>query len=81
MNAKQLGEQPAFPQTTMVESVAQPTQHPGITKRELFTAFALAGFCANPAEDYIQGSFDDLASWAEQQADAQLARLAKGGAQ
>jgi hypothetical protein len=79
-NPEDPGQQPVAPITTMVEHVAIPSTAGGLTKREWFIGMAMSGFCANPAEDYIHASFADIASWAEQQADAQLDRLANGGA-
>lgn len=82
MSAKQLGEQPAFPQTTMVESAAQLTQHPGTTKRELFAAIAMQGLLANPyyaqeaADGQHSGTLEDAALY---HADELIARLANGG--
>ena len=49
-----------------------------LTKREEFAKAAMQGLCANPAEQLIRSSYEEMAKIALDQADALLAELAKG---
>lgn len=75
MDAKQYGNRPAFPHAAMTEQVTVPTQHPGITVRDLFAGLALQGYLSNP-ETF--GRQEAAAYWATLRADELCAELAGG---
>ncbi len=65
---------PAYPVTE--DSYHEPSR--GLTKRELFAAMAMQGYCAR--EGSIECNADDIACDSVRLADALLAELAKDGA-
>lgn len=73
------GDMPAYP--TQVQADGYGTQRippiPGLTKRELFAAKAMQGYCANTNEALLQASYKCIAKGSVLQADALLAELAK----
>lgn len=62
-------DEPAFPVTSAAEH-----QYCGVSSRDYFAAKALQGFLSNPM---WQGSDEDFAKMAYEQADAMLAERAK----
>lgn len=50
----------------------------GLTKRELFAAMAMQGYCSHPVPYGV--SRDDIANWSTELADALLAALSQEGA-
>lgn len=76
-------EQPAFPVQGFTfdtpQGPAKCAPYPGLSKRELFAAMAMQGFCALPAQDVEHANLtpDKLASWAVAHADALIAELSK----
>lgn len=79
-----LGDEPAYPFTPNQQmQLADGTWdqdtdfgEPGMTKRELFAAMAMQGFCANSDIDDGIGS-EDLAVYSLKNADALLKELVK----
>lgn len=69
MDAKELGNQPAYPNPTNF------TQG-GLTKREAFALAAMQGSLSHPQQ---HGKPKSVAIWAVKYADAMLAELANGG--
>ncbi len=63
--------EPAFP--LQDATVSRINASAGLTKRELFAAMAMQGFCANEA--YIDTGFVELAAYSVSQADALIRRL------
>jgi hypothetical protein len=87
MDAKQYGNRPAFPHAAMTEQVTVPTQHPGLTVRELFAGLALQGMvqrdnysAQDAAAGYPNQDAKLQARAAVRFADALVAELAKDGA-
>jgi hypothetical protein len=81
MDAKQYGSRPAFPHAAMTEQVTVPTQHPGLTVREIYIGFALQGLLAADHNQLVStDAFDATHELAIKHADRLVARLAKDGA-
>lgn len=69
-----IGDRPAFPIVDPDGVIAAG----GLTKRELFAAMAMQGFCSNSV--MTETGHADMARMAVEQADALLAELAKEAA-
>lgn len=67
MDAKKLGQEPAYPRAGHY--------HCGLTKREAFAMAAMQGSLSHPQQD---GDPEHVVMWAVKYADALLAELAKG---
>lgn len=77
MTAKELGDQPAFPQLHNTCQVKGESEYfEGLTKLELFTALAMVGCVANPLCD-ADVTYERVSNNALAQAKAQLEALAK----
>lgn len=71
----------AFPATTLVSvhgEIVAGSHSPGLTKRELFAAMAMQGYCAN--NSIVEETFHEVASWSVMQADELLLQLERGDA-
>lgn len=70
MDAKELGNQPAYPLAG-----DRFARYVGLTKREVFAVAAMQGTLPHPQQD---GDPEHVVMWAVKWVDAMLAELAKG---
>ncbi len=83
MNAKELGDMPAFPLPVVLDSKGQPMVHPhpynkGMTVREKLAGMAMQGLLSNLHALFAdQWTERDIEDFAVRRADALLALLAK----
>lgn len=74
ITGKEYGRQPAFPSSRIEEEVrAKVAYNPGVSRRDVFAAFALMGYLANP-ETFGR---DEIAYWATLRAEELSDELAK----
>jgi hypothetical protein len=81
LTGKAYGRQPALPSSRVEEQVsAKVAYHEGVTRRDLFAAFALMGLLANPRDEAASLSPEQRATAAAGHADLLCEQLAKDGA-
>ena len=78
MNAQQFGNRPAFPHAAMTEQVTLPTQHPGLSVREIFAKDLTAAWVVALATRFAEEeAADEAVRLGGYTADALLSALAE----